>query len=106
MSTCSPTNKNFNIITFNGLQAISEFVRGNMEPCHWKFDPIMPRSISKQQNYEMFHIRLNNFPVFRNYRDIQFALHCMDDLATDAKISMNWNLMLNFAKVKQRIFKR
>ena len=22
----------------------------------------------------MFHTRLNNFPVFRNYRDIDFAL--------------------------------
>ena len=102
------TNKQefFNIIVFKGLQAISEFVRGNMEPCYWKFDPIMLRSISNQQNYEMFHIRLNNFPVFRNYRDIVFALHCMDDLATNAKISMNWNLMLNFVKLKQRIFKR
>ena len=48
----------------------------------------------------MFHTRLNNFPVFRNYRDIDFAL------ATNAQISMNWNLMLNFVKLKQRIFKR
>ena len=29
----------------------------------------------------MFHTRLNNFPVFRNYRDIDFALSCMDVLA-------------------------
>ena len=31
------------------FQAISEFVRGNMEPCRWKFDQIMLRGISKQQ---------------------------------------------------------
>ena len=37
----------------------------------------------------MFHTRLNNFPVFRNYRDIDFALRCMDVLATNAEISMN-----------------
>ena len=24
----------------------------------------------------MFHTRLNNFPDFRNYRDIDFALRC------------------------------
>ena len=30
----------------------------------------------------MFHTRLNKFPVFRNYRDIDFALRCMDVLAT------------------------
>ena len=29
----------------------------------------------------MLHTRLNNFPVFRNYRDIDFALCCMDVLA-------------------------
>ena len=46
------------------------------------------------------------FFVFRNYRDIDFALCCMDVLATNAQISMNWNLMLNFVNLKQRIFKR
>ena len=30
----------------------------------------------------------------------------MDVLATNAQISMNGNLMLNFVKLKQRIFKR
>ena len=54
----------------------------------------------------MFYTRLNNFPVFRNYRDIDFALHCMDVLATDAQITMNWNLVLNFVKIKQMNFKR
>ena len=29
----------------------------------------------------MFHTRLINFPVFINYRDIDFALRCMDVLA-------------------------
>ena len=53
-----------------------------------------------------FHSCLNNFSVFRNYRDIDFALHCMDLLATNAQISMHWNLMLNFVKIKQRILKR
>ena len=52
-----------------------------------------------------FHTRLNNIPVFRNYRDIDFALRCMDVLATNAQISMYCNLMLNFVKFKQRIFK-
>ena len=31
----------------------------------------------------MFHTRMNNFPVFRGYRDIDFALRCMDVLATN-----------------------
>ena len=54
----------------------------------------------------MLHIRLNNFPVFRNYRDIDFALRCMAVLATNAKIAMNRYLILNFVKLKQRLFKR
>ena len=45
-----------------------------MEPCRRKFDRIMFRGISKQQKLEMLHTSLNNFPVFRNYRDIDFAL--------------------------------
>ena len=53
----------------------------------------------------MLHIRLNKFPVFRNYRDIEFALR-LDVLATNAQISMNRNLKLSFVKLKQRIFKR
>ena len=52
----------------------------------------------------MLHIRLNSFPVFRNYRDIDLALRFMDVLA-NAQISMNWNLLLNFAKLKQGMFK-
>ena len=55
---------------------------------------------------KMLHTCLNNFHVFRNYRDINFAMRCMDVLATNAQISMNWNLMLNFVKLKQKIFKR
>ena len=45
------TNKKdfFNIIAFKVFQAISKFVRGNMEPCRWKVDRIMLRGISKQQ---------------------------------------------------------
>ena len=54
----------------------------------------------------MFHTRLNHFPVFRNDRDIDFALHCLDVLATNAQISINGNVMLNFVKLNQRIFKR
>ena len=79
----------FNIIAFKVFLAISEFVTGNMEPCRWKFDRIMLRSISKRQKEEMIHTRLNNFPVFRNYRDIDFALPCVDVLATSAQMSMN-----------------
>ena len=45
-----------------------------MEPYHWKFDWIMLCGISKQQKKEMFHTRLNNFSVFRNYRDIDFCI--------------------------------
>ena len=37
----------------------------------------------------MFHTRLNKFPVFRNYRDIDFVLRCVNVLATNAQISMN-----------------
>ena len=37
----------------------------------------------------LLHIRLNNFPVFRNYRDIDFVLGYMDVLATNAQISLN-----------------
>ena len=54
----------------------------------------------------MFHTGLNNFPVSKNYRDFDFALRSMDDLATKAQISVNWNLILNFVKFKQRILKR
>ena len=54
----------------------------------------------------MFHTRLNNFPVFRNYRDIDFALRCMAVLATNIQIQMKRNLMLNFVTIKQRISKR
>ena len=45
------TNKQylFYIIALKVFQAISEFVRGNMEPCRRKFDRIMLRGISKQQ---------------------------------------------------------
>ena len=39
----------FYIIAFKVFQAISEFVRGNMELCRWKFDWIMLRTISKHQ---------------------------------------------------------
>ena len=49
---------------------------------------------------------MNNVPVLRNYRDIEFTLRCMDVLASNAQISMNWNLMLNFVKSKKRIFTR
>ena len=31
---------------------------------------------------------LNDFPVFRNYHDIDFALRCMDVLATNSQITM------------------
>ena len=54
----------------------------------------------------MFLTRLDNFPIFRNYRDIDFALRCMDVLATNAQISKNLDLMLNFMQLKQRISKR
>ena len=54
----------------------------------------------------MVHTSLNNFPVFRNYRDIDFTWRCLDVLVTNAELSMNWNLMLNFVKLNQRIFKR
>ena len=43
----------------------------------------------------MFHTRLNNFPVFRNYRDIDFALRCIDvlsnlnELKSDVKFCEN-----------------
>ena len=45
------------------------------------------------RNKEIFQTRLNDFSAFRNYRDIDFALRCMDVLATNTQISMNWNLM-------------
>ena len=54
----------------------------------------------------MFHTRLNHFLVFKHCRDVDFALRYMDVLATNAQISMNGNLMLNFMKLKPRIFKR
>ena len=36
----------------------------------------------------MFHTRLNNFPVLRNYRDIDFALRYMDVQATNVHIAI------------------
>ena len=43
----------------------------------------MLHGISKQQKQKMLDTRLNNFPVSRNYRNIDFALRCMDVLATN-----------------------
>ena len=37
----------------------------------------------------MLHTRLINCPVFRKYRDIDFALRCMDVVATNTQISVN-----------------
>ena len=37
------------MIAFKVFQASSEVVRGNMEPCRWKFDRIMLRGISEEQ---------------------------------------------------------
>ena len=48
MSACLQT-RIYNIIAFKVFQAISEFVRGNMEPYCWKFDRIMLCGIFKQQ---------------------------------------------------------
>ena len=88
-------------VAYQVFQAISEFVRGYMKPCRWKFDRIMLRSISKQQKWEMFHTRLNNFHVFR-----KFCIALYGRYGNKRSFSMNWNLMLNFLKLKQMIFKR
>ena len=45
----------------------------------------------------------NNFHVFKNLHDIDFASSCMDVLAINAPISMNVNSMLNFVELN-RIF--
>ena len=52
----------------------------------------------------MFHTRLNNFPVFRNYCDINFALRCMDALATNAQILMNLKFDVKFCETKAEDF--
>ena len=46
----------FIIIAFKVFQAISEFLRGNMEPCRWTFDQIMLHSISKQRKKCFIHV--------------------------------------------------
>ena len=52
------------------------------------------------------NIRLNNCPVFRNYRDIDFPLRFIGRSGNKVQRSMNRNSMLPFVKLKQNIFKR
>ena len=48
----------------------------------------------------MFHTHLNNFPVFRNFRDLDFALSCIDVLATNAQISSELKFNVKFCDIK------
>ena len=52
----------------------------------------------------MFHTRLNNFPVFRNYHDIDFALRSMDVLATQSNIN-ELEFYVKFCEIKAEDFK-
>ena len=52
----------------------------------------------------MFYVRLNNFPVFRNYRDIDFALRCMDVLAINAQISNELKCEVKFCEIEAEDF--
>ena len=62
---------------------------------------IMLRSISEQQVKKCFIFVWIIFPS----SDI-IAISILDVQTANAQISMNWNLMLNFVKLKQTIFKR
>ena len=62
----------FSIIALMVFHAILEFVRGNMEPCHWKLDRVMIRSTCKQQTKKYFIPVWIFFSVFRNYCAIDF----------------------------------
>ena len=46
----------------------------------------------------MFLTRLNNYPVFRNFRDIDFAMRCMDILVTNALNELKFDV--KFCEIK------
>ena len=46
----------------------------------------------------------NDFHVFGNLRNFDFALSCMDVLAINIQISFHWNWTLNFVKFNRTIF--
>ena len=73
-----------NIVAVKILQAISEIVERNMEPCRLKFHQVMLANIFKPQNEAIFHTGLKKFPDTRCYLDIDFALHCMDGMHFNA----------------------
>ena len=52
----------------------------------------------------MFHTRLNNFAVFRNYRDIDFVLGCMDVLATKRSNLNELKFDVKFGEIKEEDF--
>ena len=52
----------------------------------------------------MFRTHLNNFPVFRNYGDIDFALRCMDVLATKSSNRKALKVNVNFCEIKAEDF--
>ena len=82
----------FYMIAFKVFQEISEFISGTSEPSHWIFYGIvLPVAVLGNTVYTFI-------TIFRKCRNIDFALRCMDILETNAQISMNWTLMLNFVK--------
>ena len=85
--------------SFRQFQNLSEEM---MEPCRWKFDRIILRSVSEIIAISILHFASLCSWVVR----FEFSLRCMDVLATNAQISMRRNLMLNFVKLKLRIFMR
>ena len=76
--------KDSNRVVLTVFERIENNVRENMKLCRLKNSFIYARGISKHQTFETI---LNNYHVFRNLRNIDFALSCMDILATNAQIS-------------------
>ena len=65
----------------------------------------MLHSISKQQKFELLHTRLNNFPVFRNYRDIDFALRSLYRRSGNKRSNLNeLKLDVKFCEIEAEDF--
>ena len=54
----------------------------------------------------MFHARLNNFPVFRNYRDIDLALLCIGRSGNKCSNLNELKFDVKFCNIKEERFKR
>ena len=76
-------------LTLSHLRSFRQFPNLSEETWRRAVENFIELCFVSFQKKEMFHTRLNNLPVFRNYRDVDFALRYTDVLETNAQISMN-----------------